>query len=376
MRKNLELLWFRFSRSRLAAALVAVASVAVASVALAVEIPLVTVCRVEKNVLFEETAFAQGTVRARDSATIAARVPGVIENLLVREGDAVREGETLFKTDARNLANAVRVAEDDLNLAKAKERQTKASADKARLDADRLKRLAAESAVPLDAAEKASVGAESAAAALDAAAAMIRKAETALAVAQKNLADSEVRAPFDGRVVAKLHETGDFTGPGVPVLRLENTAAYEVRFMLSAADYPRVKVGETRARLRVGDGDGADAEREFPVTYRSPDVNPVSRTFEIRVAVPDDCALVPGTLCDATIVFASRRTDALPAAAVNPIGGTNTIFIVENGRVKSAAVEAGAIAAGLREVRGVPDDAAVVAEAMLLLNPGDEVRTR
>lgn len=324
--------------------LIALAVLGVLGVTWAAEVPLVTVCRVRRGVVFEETAFAQGTVRAKESATIAARVPGTIDELLVAEGATVKKGDALFRVDRANLENAVKLAE---------------IADrKAALDFRRMTRLVAEGAVTRDAFEKAEVQAKSAA--------------LQLAVARKNLADSEACAPFDGVITEKRRDMGDFVSPGAPVLKMDNTSAYEIRFALNASDYGKVKVGETRVRLAAA---GAPADG-FPVAYKAPSVNPATRTFEIRIAVPKTDDLAPGMIRDATVVFARTTSDALPAAAVNPLNGTNCVAVVRGGRLAVLPVAAGVEQDGMRAVRGVPPDADVVAAAMLLFNEGDEVRTR
>lgn len=324
--------------------LIALAVLGVLGVTWAAEVPLVTVCRVRRGVVFEDTAFAQGTVRTKESATIAARVPGTIDELLVAEGATVKKGDALFRVDRANLENAVKLAE---------------IADrKAALDFRRMTRLVAEGAVTRDAFEKAEVQAKSAA--------------LQLAVARKNLADSEVCAPFDGVITEKRRDMGDFVSPGAPVLRMDNTSAYEIRFALNASDYGKVKVGETVVRLAPA---GAPADG-FPVAYKAPSVNPATRTFEIRIAVPKTDDLAPGMIRDATVVFARTTSDALPAAAVNPLNGTNCVAVVRGGRLAVLPVAAGVEQNGMRAVRGVPPDADVVAAAMLLFNEGDEVRTR
>lgn len=328
--------------------LIALAVLGVLGVTWAAEVPLVTVCRVRRGVVFEDTAFAQGTVRTKESATIAARVPGTIDELLVAEGATVKKGDVLFRVDRANLENAVKLAE---------------IADrKAALDFRRMTRLVAEGAVTRDAFEKAEVQAKSAA--------------LQLAVARKNLADSEVCAPFDGVITEKRRDMGDFVSPGAPVLRMDNTSAYEIRFALNASDYGKVNVGETVVRLAPAAGAAGAPTNGFPVAYRSPSVNPATRTFEIRIAVPKTDDLAPGMIRDATVVFARTTSDALPAAAVNPLNGTNCVAVVRGGRLAVLPVAAGVEQNGMRAVRGVPPDADVVAAAMLLFNEGDEVRTR
>ena len=207
--------------------------------------PRVKTC-VVRTKKFAETAFVQGTVRAKTSAAVAARVPGVIDALLAKEGDAVEAGAALFDVDRVNLENAVRAAEDDIRLATAALAQAEAADGKARADLARMERLVKAGAVTVDSAEKAQLGGKTAAAQLLGAKAQLTKAETGLAVAKKNLADSKVRAPFTGTVVKKVKDVGDYVGPGTPVLLMEDSGPCEVRFSLDASRYADVKVGETR----------------------------------------------------------------------------------------------------------------------------------
>ena len=114
--------------------------------------PRVKTC-VVRTKKFAETAFVQGTVRAKTSAAVAARVPGVIDALLAKEGDVVEAGTALFDVDRVNLENAVRAAEDDIRLATAALAQAEAADGKARADLARKERLVKAGAVTVDSAE-------------------------------------------------------------------------------------------------------------------------------------------------------------------------------------------------------------------------------
>ena len=313
---------------------------------------------------FEDAAFVQGTVRAKTSASVAARVPGVIDSLLVKEGESVAAGTPLFQVDRVNLENAVRAAEDDIRLAKAALAQAEAADEKARVDFARMERLVKTGAVTVDAAEKAQLGGKSSAAQLLAAKAQLAKAETGLAVAKKNLSDSKACAPFSGTIVKKLKDVGDYAAPGAPVFKIEDNETCEVRFTLDAARYAAVRVGETR----VG------AEK---VSWKSPTVDPATRTFEVRTIVRRSDATCPGMLVDAKVVFASFDAPALPASAVNPMAdGKRAVFAIEGGKVvrRDATVRTESDGWCAIGEGNLPPNARIVTEGMLLLHEGDEVK--
>ncbi len=328
------------------------------------EVPLVRVCAVSPDVSFTEEVRVQGTVRPHENAAISARLPGTIDEILAEEGAAVAAGTPLFQTDRVNLGNAVRAAEDDLRLAQAKFGQAHAVADKARVDSDRMARLAKEGAVTADAAERAQVNSKSAEAALHAAQAQVTKAQTGLEIAQKNLADSTVKAPFAGVLTRQLKHQGDYVGPGTPVFLMDENTNYEVCFSLDASYYGRVTVGETCV-------DGT------PVSYKSPSVNPATRTFEIRIPAAPSAKLAPGMLVDGRLRLRHFNAPAVPSMAVNLRDGQETLFVVVDGTVHAVRLASGFSSGGYRSLQPgeVPEGAQVVAEGMLLLNDGDRVRT-
>jgi len=336
--------------------------------------PLVRVGTVRRDVAFVDALRVQGAVRAKDTTSVSARVPGTIDAVLVEEGARVKRGTPLFQVDRVNLENAVRAAKDDLAMARAKVAQAKVASEKAALDAERLGRLFAGAAVTKDMLEKAEVGAKSATAALEAAMALRTKAETGLAVAEKNLADSRVTAPFDAVVTRKHKNAGDYVGPGAKVFDLENPGAYEVCVTLSSSQYARVKAGETRVRLTQPVGDVC----ELTVSYKAPTVNPLTRTFEIRAPLPQTDAVAAGMLLDGAVVFAERRGQGLPSSAVAQRGGSDAVFTVADGKVKRLAVETGLETDGWREILKprMGDETKVILEGMLLVNEGDEVRVK
>ena len=327
--------------------------------------PLVNVGAVDPAHRFREARRVQASIRTKESALVSARVPGTIDELFVDEGASVDRGQKLFQVDRINLENAVRAAEDDLRLAKAKAREAEVMRDKAKLDDARMKRLVSEGAVTKDAAEKASVAFARTEAACDAAAAKTTKAETALAIARKNLSDSTVAAPFAGIIRRKLKDAGDYAGPGTPVFAIDNPAVHEICLDLNAADYARIKVGETKVET---------CGRSLVVCYKSPSVNRATRTFEVRATIDLTADLAPGMLLDADVVLRDFSAPGLPSRAVNLRGGKDTVFAVEKGVVRAFSVQTGVADGGWREVHGVPDGAKVIVEGMLLLNEGDAVR--
>lgn len=322
---------------------------------------------------FTEGLRVQGTVRVRNSAVVAARVPGTVDEVFVEEGARVTNGAALFRVDRVNLENAVAQARAALASAEAVVGEVEAAVEKATWDDARMARLWEGKAVTKDAFEKARLQLKSVTAKRAAARAQRAQAEAAVRSAEKNLADSIGRAPFTGVVTRKHRDVGDYAGPGTAVFSLDDPATLELGLSLAAVHYPKVEEGKTKIRFAV-----AGRNAEAVVSYKAPRVDARTRTFEIRCVLgkPDGVrgAFVPGMILDATVVFRAFTAQAVPEAAVGTRGGRTVVFAVREGKVAAVPVETGARTDDWVEVVA-PDlgREALVAEGMLLLNEGEEV---
>jgi RND family efflux transporter MFP subunit len=335
----------------------------------------VGVVKAQADTPMKATMRVQGSLRVKDRASVAARVPGTIDGLFGEEGTGVKAGDVLFTVDRENLENAVRVASNELAIARAKTSEVEASLRKATLDRDRLNRLVEKSAVTKDAAERAELQFQIATSGLAAIRATTVKAESALAIATKNLADSRIVAPFDGIIVRKDKNLGDYVSPGKAVFEMENSSVYEVSCSVNADRYAEVKVGETEV---APFGPASLKGKSYKVTYKSAAVNPVSRTFEVRAEVPVSADMVSGMVIDAEIVTRSYRATTLPASALAFLGGEWTVYAVTDSKVSRIAVKRGAEYDGRVEI-GNPEAVAgkdIVGEGILLVNEGDTVRVK
>lgn len=121
----------------------------------------------------------------------------------------MKSGAPLFRIDRSNLVNAVRSAENEIAVAKAAVAQSKASLEKAAADRLRMSKVVGTGGVSQRDFEQSVFAEKTAKAQLVAAEALLSKTETGLAVAKKNLSDSEALAPFDGTITRKLKDVGD-----------------------------------------------------------------------------------------------------------------------------------------------------------------------
>jgi len=313
---------------------------------------------------FERRVQVQGTVEAKRTAVVSAKIPGSLEAIFVDEGDTVSAGQThLFQTDALKLQKAVEVAQQNLAIARCGRREKEAyqerlTADfeKARIDYERHQLLYESNSIAVDVLEqqqsryRQSVAmCKHAQSLVDLALEQERQAEAALAISQKDLGDTLVIAPLTGKVTHRFLEPGEMAGAGTPVLRIEDPSLVEVSAFLPSQYFAETVPGETQMRIRVYDIEVGD----FPVSFRSPTINPKLRTFEVKCEIQDPPeGVVSGAMADIAVLLGQRRGFGVPKDAVQIRGDKPVIFGVEEGEARMLPVETGFEYEGMVEIAG------------------------
>lgn len=337
---------------------------------------------------FRDLVRVQGMIEARQKASAAALTPGTLDAVFVDKGAAVTNGQALFQTDKVNLESRceierqnLKVAEASVEEARAGLRQVEAVHDKAALDQERFKQLyEKDKVVSQDAYERVTTAYKQAAAGRDHGRAMLdlalaRKDQAAagLRIAEKQLTDSLVRAPFDAVVSERFLEPGEFAGNGAKVLALKGASGYEARGHLAAAYLPRVAAHSTRAIISTT----GHVLGEFPVTLSSPTIDFGTRTFEIRVTLTNASDIADGMACEMAIVLAQRKGLGIPSRAIGLRAGKPVVFVIDNGTARQVPVTPGIVDNGDTELLDAAalNGRPVVVDGQSFLNDNTPVRT-
>ena len=191
-----------------------------------------------------------GVIEASTDSNVGFEVPGLLQELMVSEGDYVNTGQILARLDTRQQRAS-------LALAKAQEKEVAAQLKLARLALSRAISLLEQNLISQREVDEAVL-------AVDTAIARLETTQASVENAQIVIDKSSLVAPFDAVVSRKLTEPGSIVGPNVPVVRLVSVGGREAHIGLSpkyadivrlGADYPLL-AGDKRlvARLRtVGD---------------------------------------------------------------------------------------------------------------------------
>jgi RND family efflux transporter MFP subunit len=201
-------------------------------------------------------------------------------------------------------------------------------------------------------------------------------ARARVAVAQKALADTVVRAPFAGVVGERFVSVGDYVTRGTKVASVMRVDSLRIELTVPEQYVSGVEVG--RAVTFEVD---AYPEETFTgqVRFVAPSLNSDTRALTIEAVVPNaDGRLKPGFFATARIEQAKASPGILvPAAAVRTVAGTARVFVVDGDRVEERIVMTGQVVGDTVEIAdGLTAGERVVASGVDTLVDGVRVVVR
>ncbi|UNU72869.1 efflux RND transporter periplasmic adaptor subunit [Moraxella nasovis] len=259
----------------------------------------------------DEYVSASGTITGRDEATVGTRISGVaVEQVMVKEGDYVKAGQTLAKLDDHTSAQNILSA--NANLQKAKAALAKATSDLSRVEP--LIQIDAISREQYDGYRTAKTQAQ-----LDVQAAT---AEVNLAKNAQN--NSLVVAPISGIISEKAAEVG-MVVTGAPLFTIIKDGVLEWQ-----ANVPADKANELTA------GQSATLDRPKagrPITGVIDRISPTAndnRELTVHVTLPKDNRLTAGMFVSGKFAASQKTLLAIPARLVSTQDGYDYVWVLEH----------------------------------------------
>jgi membrane fusion protein (multidrug efflux system) len=268
-----------------------------------------------------------GETKGADDVEIRARVAGFLERQVYTEGTPVRRGELLFVIDPKPLAAA-------LSRARADRAEAEARFERATVQANRLRPLAAQNAVSQQDLDNALASEQASRAAVDAA----RAAETS---AELDLSYTRVTSPIDGMAGIANVDVGQYVGSPEPTVLTVVSALdpIKVSFNISESEYlelARATQGGSRAPRRAAPivelllADGSVHPEKGRVTIVGRGVDPGTGTMLLEAEFPNPQGIVrPGQFARVRIpVTVAKDAIVIPQRAVQELQGTYNVYVV------------------------------------------------
>jgi RND family efflux transporter MFP subunit len=255
-----------------------------------------------------------GEVRARHETDLAFRVGGKLVARTVDVGSRVTRGTVLAKLDPQDAKLAVDGARSQLAAAEADHSLAKA-------ELERYRQLFAQNFVSqavLDARVTT----------FNATKAKLDQALAQLATARNQSDYTTLIADADGVITAVTAELGQVVSPGQPIVRLARPDEKEV-----VINVPESRLAELREAKRVLVSLWTQPERPYTGLVReiSPTADPVTRTFTVKVSVPQAGATVRLGMTANVIVGDPNESTVvtLPLGALDQSAGAASVWIVD-----------------------------------------------
>lgn len=295
---------------------------------------------------FADRLEAIGTLQAKESIVVTARVQGIIKEINFKDGQMVEAGTTLVQFD-----EAEQRARLQVELANMEEQ---------RKQFERISGLA-----------RANATSE---ARFDEQQAAVKKAEANVAAARARLADYTIKAPFTGRLGTRRISSGALVTPGTVITTLDDLSIVKLDFSI-----PETFLSTLRVGLDIEAISSAYPEEVFRGTVTSIDtrIDPTTRSVGIRAELPNaDQRLRPGMLIVVDLIKDRRDSLMIAEEALVPFENKQYVFVVGNDNtVTRTPITIGRRRPGSVEVlEGLNLGDLVVTEGNTALSTGSKVR--
>jgi HlyD family secretion protein len=352
---------------------------------------------------------ANGKIQAENKVDLSALVMGQIVNLVVREGDPVKQGDFLLQIDKNRAAAeeassaaAVQGSLADLDSARA-------AMDQAAKDLERARKNSEAGILPVADYQRAQSTYDGAKGAYQAAEQRIAQNRAMVNVSHDTVTKSTVRAPISGIVTTLRVKAGEVTvlgtmnNPGTQLMTISDMSTVQAVLMVDETDMPNIEIGQ-KAMLTLDSYGG----RTFDGVVTEVGHSPIQRddselqglittteaiNFKVKVKISNPPPTIrPGFSVTADIITGTRsKVPTIPLAAVvirdSPKGEKDAsgrvkteegVYTVADGKVKFAPIKTGLTGELDIEVEnGLKDGETVISgpfKTLRTIKEGDKVK--
>jgi membrane fusion protein, multidrug efflux system len=333
----------------------------------------VIVVRAKPVALIREASARLAPTRASD---VRARVPGVVQKRLYKEGSMVKEGQMLIQIDPAPYRAQLAVANANLESAEA-------SATNAKVAATRNRELAKQSLVSKMQLDDAEALERSTAAAVSSARAQVQSARI-------NLGYANVTAPISGRAGQMRVLEGALVGQGEATLltTIEQVDPIYVFFDQPASDFERLQRAQAAGAVEVAQGNAAEVRvlgadgTPYPqvgtLDFSDYSVNATTGAVAFRGRVPNpDRLLLPGMYVTVRVTAGTLKSGfEVPQLAVQRDGQGSFVLVVgPDGSVAAKRVDVVSSVGSLWVISsGLADGDQVIVSGLQMVRPGMKVK--
>ncbi|MCE3047597.1 efflux RND transporter periplasmic adaptor subunit [Helicobacter kayseriensis] len=310
---------------------------------------------IKKGKLDSQNMFL-GVVKFKENSQIASQSSGVVEKILFELGESVKKGENLVILNSDLLQKDIESKEAKLKQAKLlKEYQFK--------ELERYRNLLESDSIALQQYEKLNYE-------FQVQDLTILSLEAELEQARVELSKKIIKAPFDGVIVKKNVNIGEWIKTGEGICEILNNSRVEAIIDVPNAILPFNKLGDS-VSVNIN-------KQNYTGKIRAiiPKADSRSRTFPVVIALPNGERLFDGMAASAMLKSGGESEGYIvPRDSVLEYRNRPSVFVIKDGRALAVSVEVLAISGGIAVVRGnLNEKDRVIYRGQYRLQDGVEVR--
>lgn len=245
----------------------------------------------------------QGRVDGDENATISAKVPGLVLNVLVKPGSVVKAGQVLAELDGNAVRKQIQPMETNLSLLTDLYNKQKALWEK-------------------------QVGSEI----------QYKQAKTSKEALEQNIAAMreqlsmyKITATVNGTIDVVNLKIGQMAMPGMPYFTIVNFNKLKVKADVAESFANKIKEGNV-AQVEFPDIDKIITSK---ITYSGKGISALNRTFGVEVALPNDNSYLPNMIAVLKIIdYSKENAVVIPVNCVQNSQEGTAVFVAvtENGK--------------------------------------------
>lgn len=299
-----------------------------------------------KNSFSGNSVTIGGTVSPKNSATLAAQMPGRVLQLAGKEGDRFKAQDVLVVMNTEALLAKRQAAVSQLNSANMAWHNAKIQHHRQIVSPNTSQNAPGGMGMPnmfdqvitnpmanmmgtRDSGAERSADVFNRRTQVDQAAQQVMQAQAAIQQIDAKLRDTRTLAPFDGVIVKKLVEIGDTVQPGQPMLEFADTQALQVIVDIPSRLVEGMQVNDViRAKLDSDEGDvNAKVATIFPVA------DSARHTIRVELDLPPQVRAAAGTYAEVYLNDAQATVSnfpTIPNSAIIWRGGLPMVYVLDD----------------------------------------------
>lgn len=296
---------------------------------------------------FDHYVQTQGLVESDNNVLVSAKTMGVITRVFVTEGQSVSKGQVLAQIDNSVIATNIQSMEAQLELAKSVyERQKNLWDQKIGTEVQYL---------------QAKTNKES--------------LEKQLASLREQNEMAKIKAPISGTVDEVVVKVGENISPGMPAARVVNASDLKLAAKVSEAYVTTIKKGN-KVIVSIPE---LKKDIEAKVSFVGKNIDPLSRTFNVEVNLPDHPDLRPNMTGIIKVVFNTEPSAiVVPVNVIQTVNNEKIVYVAEtNGKqtvARKRVITVDGVFNNLAQVQGLKAGDKIVTFGYQGLSDGEVIK--